>query len=188
VLTWYDERGRPHLALTPDEVPEAARVHVVVTSLGRGAEVALASEVTVADYTKETPTFSTIDLSKLDVDQPLDGEKLLAHHSVYVYSAEWCGFCKKVKAFLKEAHVPYIERDIERSPGAARELAAKAKAAGVQARGIPVTDIQGELIVGYDRPALEARLREVGLLGASEPARDEKKPAGPDGPRPLEQP
>jgi glutaredoxin len=79
--------------------------------------------------------------------------------SVVVYSATWCGYCKKAKAWLEQNHVPFIERDVEKAPGAQAELSAKLKAAGVPGGGIPVIDWGGTLVVGFDLPALQ-RLRD----------------------------
>ncbi|MDF1565846.1 MAG: glutaredoxin family protein [Deltaproteobacteria bacterium] len=163
VLTWYDARGRPHLASSIEEVPPFARERVVLSQLGGGAKVALADEVTVADFSGDEPTYSRVDLRELGGDRPLDGAALLKHQQVLVYSAVWCGFCKKVKAFLKENSVAYTERDIDEDPSAAAELAAKLKAAGQSSRGIPVTDIHGELIVGFKPQAIQARLAQVGI-------------------------
>ncbi|RMG16572.1 MAG: hypothetical protein D6729_10660 [Deltaproteobacteria bacterium] len=162
VYTWYDSRGRPHLATRIEEVPEERRDRVVVSRLGGGLEAAAESELVVGDFRQETPTFSKIDLSKLGATGHLDGAQLLKHHEVYVYSAEWCGFCKKVKAWLRARGIPFIERDIEKDPGAADELRAKALAAGISAGGIPVTDVHGELVRGFAPKALEAALARAG--------------------------
>ncbi len=162
IFTWYDPGGAAHLAGSIEEVPVAARTKVVVSRLGGGAAAALAESVTVADYSTSTPTYSTIDLAASGRGT-VEGLALLDHDAIYVYSAQWCGFCKKVKAFFHDNQVPFIERDVEKTPGAAQELASKLQAAGVKARGIPVTDIHGELIVGFDRAALEARLQAVGI-------------------------
>ena len=74
---------------------------------------------------------------------------------VVVYSASWCGFCKKVKSFLKQRRVPFTERDVEKDPGADAELQRKARAAGVRVSGVPVTDFMGELVMGFDQARLE---------------------------------
>jgi glutaredoxin-like YruB-family protein len=78
--------------------------------------------------------------------------------SVVVYTTAWCGYCKKMKSYLKKRGVDFIEKDIEKDPEAERELAQKAAAAHVDARGVPVTDIRGKLIVGFDTQAVDAAL------------------------------
>ncbi len=73
--------------------------------------------------------------------------------SVIIYSAVWCPWCHKTKEFLKENNIEFEERDIERSDGAAEEVVKKSGQ-----RGIPVTDVDGTIIVGFDKPALKKAL------------------------------
>src|SRR2546430_556441 len=74
---------------------------------------------------------------------------------IVLYGTSWCGFCKKARAWLVNRGVAFVERDIETEPGAAEELAGKAAAAGVVPRGVPVIDVRGQLILGFDVAALE---------------------------------
>ena len=76
---------------------------------------------------------------------------------VIVYSTAWCGYCRKAKAWLKKKGVDFTERDIEKDSGAADELARKAQAAGVKPGGVPVIDVKGTLVLGFD----EARLDQL---------------------------
>jgi glutaredoxin len=77
-----------------------------------------------------------------------------AYVPVTMYSAAWCGYCKKARKFLTDEGIPFEERDVERTPGAAAELAAKAAKAGVQTGGVPVFDVGGKLLQGFDAEAL----------------------------------
>ena len=90
--------------------------------------------------------------------------------SVVVYSAVWCGFCKKAKAWLTEHDVPFIERDVEKTPGAQDELAGKLKAAGVPGGGVPVIDWAGTIVMGFDVAAMERLLKEKPPSKAAPPA------------------
>ena len=63
-----------------------------------------------------------------------------------------------MKAFLKKKGVDFVEKDIERDPEAEKELAQKAAAAGVNPGGVPVTDVRGKLVVGFDTEGVEAAL------------------------------
>lgn len=78
--------------------------------------------------------------------------------NVVVYTTAWCGYCKKMKSYLKKRGVDFIEKDIEKDPEAERELAQKAAAAHIDARGVPVTDVRGKLVVGFDTEAVDAAL------------------------------
>lgn len=46
----------------------------------------------------------------------------LEGHDLAVYSAEWCGGCRRLKRFLDTLGVAYREVDIEADPTAARKL------------------------------------------------------------------
>ena len=79
--------------------------------------------------------------------------------SVTIYSAPWCAFCKTEKQYLEHLGVSYVVRDIEDDKGAMEELLEKS---GEQS--VPVTDIDGIIIRGFDRAKIDATLRDKGLL------------------------
>lgn len=80
---------------------------------------------------------------------------------VTVYSTSWCGFCQTEKQWLESLGVTFTSKDIEADKTAHDELMAKLDG---DFRGVPVTDIDGDIIVGFDRPALEESLRQKQLL------------------------
>ncbi|MBE2247950.1 MAG: hypothetical protein IAE78_00285 [Myxococcus sp.] len=80
-------------------------------------------------------------------------------NDVIVYTTSWCGYCRKAKAFLTARKVFFTEKDIEKDPEASKELAQKAAAAGVRPQGVPVIDVRGRLVLGFDQNALEGALR-----------------------------
>ena len=80
---------------------------------------------------------------------------------VTVYSTSWCAFCHTEMEWLKKLGVEYVAKDIEAEPAARDELLGKN---GGNFQGVPVTDINGELILGFDRPKLEDALRRNGLI------------------------
>ncbi len=77
---------------------------------------------------------------------------------VTVYGASWCGACKAAKQYLSRRKIPYAEFDIEKDERAARALAEKAARLGVSADRIPVIEVQGRLLIGFDEKRLEAVL------------------------------
>lgn len=81
--------------------------------------------------------------------------------AVTIYSTPWCAFCKTEKQWLDSLNVPYVSKDIEEDPNAKEELLAKMNG---QFQGVPTTDINGELIVGFDRPKLQAALEKNSLV------------------------
>lgn len=80
-------------------------------------------------------------------------------NNVTVYSAVWCGFCHAAKDYLDKIGVKYTDIDVEQTPTGADEAVAKSGQ-----RGIPVLDIGGDIIVGFDRPRIDAALSQHNLL------------------------
>ena len=72
---------------------------------------------------------------------------------VTVYSATWCAFCHAAKDYLDKIGVKYDDRDIEADPKYAEESVTKSGQ-----MGIPVLDIDGTIILGFDRPKIDAAL------------------------------
>jgi glutaredoxin len=66
-------------------------------------------------------------------------------HEVVVYTTSWCGWCRKTLAFLDKQGVSYDNRDIEADDDYRDELIEK-----TGATTIPVVEIDGEIIRGYD--------------------------------------
>jgi glutaredoxin len=62
-------------------------------------------------------------------------------------------FCGKLKEFLSQNGVPYTDRDVATDEQALEELSA------LGYMTTPVTTIDGEVVVGFDRTKLEALLQ-----------------------------
>jgi len=77
----------------------------------------------------------------------------MAEHKVKVYSTKTCPWCHKVKDFLKEKKVKFEDIDVGADQKAANEMVEKSGQMGV-----PVTDIDGTIIVGFDKDAIEKSL------------------------------
>lgn len=74
---------------------------------------------------------------------------------VIIYSADWCAFCHAAKEYLDKLGVKYDERDVESDPAFAQEAVDKSNQ-----MGIPVLDIQGDIIIGFDRPKIDESLKK----------------------------
>ena len=85
--------------------------------------------------------------------------------SAIIYGAEWCKPCHQAEAYLKSRGVKVVHKDIERDPGAAKEMQAKLAKAGLGAGSIPVIDLGGQLFKGFSPSALD---RAIGNLRKSE--------------------
>lgn len=78
---------------------------------------------------------------------------------VTVYSATWCAFCHAAKRYFDGLNVKYEDKDVESDMNNAKEAVEKSGQ-----MGIPVIDIDGTIIIGFDRPRIDAALREKKLI------------------------
>ncbi|MGK7393219.1 MAG: glutaredoxin domain-containing protein [Candidatus Cyclobacteriaceae bacterium M3_2C_046] len=66
--------------------------------------------------------------------------------SVTVYSTPTCSFCNSLKSYLRKKGIRFRDVDISRDSGMAQELVSRTGQTGV-----PQTDIDGQMVVGFDR-------------------------------------
>jgi len=78
-----------------------------------------------------------------------------------IYGTSWCGACRAARQYFTEKKIPFADKDIERDPAAARELADKASKLGIPTDRVPVIDVRGRLLLGFDRARIEALLGEA---------------------------
>jgi glutaredoxin-like YruB-family protein len=72
---------------------------------------------------------------------------------VKIYSTPTCPFCIRAKQFLKDNNVAFEDMDVSVNQAAAEEMIRKSGQMGV-----PVLDIDGELIVGFDKEKIKQAL------------------------------
>jgi glutaredoxin-like YruB-family protein len=77
-------------------------------------------------------------------------------HKIKVYSTPTCPWCEKVKDFLKDKDVKYTEVNVASDQEAAKEMVEKSGQMGV-----PVVEIDGKIIIGFDKTALEKSLSKA---------------------------
>ena len=176
VLTYAGDRGTFADGSKVDAVPEDSKGLVRVKLL-QGPE-APAGKVWVANLREpgEDGTFALSTVARADFEELALGQGLsskaelpegleppeqvpAATGDVVVYKTDWCGVCKKLESYLNKKGVQYEAKDIEKDRNAAAELAAKAKSAGIGWKGsVPVIEVGGDLVVGFDRRRLEKML------------------------------
>lgn len=83
---------------------------------------------------------------------------------VIIYSTTWCAFCKTEKQYLDSKGVKYTVKDVEEDKAAYEELMSKN---GGAFQGVPVTDIAGELVLGFDRRKIDELITAKGLVSAT---------------------
>ncbi len=73
-------------------------------------------------------------------------------HKVLVYSTEVCPWCHKAKDWLKENKIEFTDYDVGNDKTAAEEMISKSSQ-----RGVPVIDIDGKIIIGFN----EEKMKEL---------------------------
>lgn len=169
VFSYSTDGRRFETATSIDQIPAEARGAVVVTDLKLSPEARQSGRyVYVADLRqpRSDGTFPVAIASRYGFEAKLTGTSSTAKTSneVVMYSASWCGVCRKAKRLLEQWNVRYVEKDIEASRSAQEELAQKAAAAGIRPSGVPVIDVGGVLLQGLDEATLKSVLAERGFL------------------------
>lgn len=77
---------------------------------------------------------------------------------VTIYSATWCAFCHAAMQYMDKLGVKYEIKDVEEKRENAEEAVEKSGQ-----MGIPVIDIEGDIVVGFDRPKIDATLKAHNL-------------------------
>ncbi len=77
--------------------------------------------------------------------------------SVTIYSTTWCGFCHAEKQYLESKGIKFDDKDVEQDQDSYNELMEKIGGRD-NFRGVPVTDINGELVLGFDRAKINQLL------------------------------
>ena len=72
---------------------------------------------------------------------------------VKVFSTPTCPFCVTLKEFLKENEVEFEDLDVAENDKAREEMIEKSSQMGV-----PVIEIDGEVVVGFDQPKIKKLL------------------------------
>ena len=72
---------------------------------------------------------------------------------VKVYTTNSCPWCVKAKTYLKSKDIAFEELTVQEDMDARQEMVNKSRQMGV-----PVLDIDGTVIVGFDKPAIDTAL------------------------------
>jgi len=72
---------------------------------------------------------------------------------IKVYSTPTCPFCIRLKQFLNEHNIIFENIDVSSNQQAAEEMVEKSGQMGV-----PVLDVDGQIIVGFDQAKIKSAL------------------------------
>ena len=67
-------------------------------------------------------------------------------NQVTIYTTPTCIWCTRAKSYLRQNQISFVEKDVSRDREAANEMVAKSRQMGV-----PVLDINGNVIIGFDQ-------------------------------------
>ncbi|MEO6761464.1 MAG: glutaredoxin family protein [Candidatus Saccharimonadales bacterium] len=73
--------------------------------------------------------------------------------NITIYTASWCAFCHLAKEYLDKKGIKYTEKDVEKDIKFAEEAVDKSGQTG-----IPVLEIGDKIIVGFNRPEIDAAI------------------------------
>lgn len=79
-------------------------------------------------------------------------------HRVIVFTTPTCPWCQRAKSYLRSKSIPFKEVDVSRDQQAARDLVRRTGQLGV-----PVIEIDGRAVVGFDQRQVD---RLLGLVAA----------------------
>lgn len=188
LLTWVDEKGDFHVVQHPADVPEKARdaVRVVIAEPGFAGD---GDMVYVADLRTKLAdggyAVRSVPRSEWELIAQQRRDKTMiaaappvsasgggpappatvsptANLSVVVYGASWCEACRSAVRYLRQRGVKVIEKDIEADESAKAEMQRKLAAAHLRDRGsIPVIDVRGRILLGFDERELDRALRST---------------------------
>jgi glutaredoxin len=173
----YDSPDGPKVASRVDEVPSEARGAVRVQDPTSPPEARDPSWVFIADLSTKakggTYTVKAVRRDdyekqrialrpKIEAPEPAGAQDPSAAPSagsqaaappgtrVIMYATKHCPVCVKARRWLLDQGIPYVERDVEEDAAAAADLSAKGRAQGVPTSGVPVFEVDGKLVPGFD--------------------------------------
>ncbi|MPQ42355.1 glutaredoxin family protein [Clostridium tarantellae] len=74
---------------------------------------------------------------------------------IKVYTTNSCPWCVKAKQYLEKKQIPFTELNVQSDMAAREEMVKKSKQMGV-----PVLDVNGTVIVGFNKDAIDNALNK----------------------------
>jgi glutaredoxin len=129
IYRWTDAQGKVHYSDSPPPEAKAKQIKIKINSIEGPAVVSTMRDAPAA--------------------KPKDRVK--------IFTAVWCGYCKKAKAHLTRRGVPFEEVDIEAGERGRSEFAR------IGGRGVPVILVGNQRMDGFDAQGLDAMLAAAGF-------------------------
>lgn len=74
-------------------------------------------------------------------------------NKITIYTTPYCAYCKMAKEYFKSKDVQYEEYDVMSDVAKREEMVKKSGQLGV-----PVIDINGKIVIGFDKPKINQLL------------------------------
>lgn len=139
IYKWVDAQGKTHFS---DELPPNGKARTVTVD-----ENTISGSGAAAKRLAETS-------AKNSAARPAEAR---ARTKVVIYTASWCGYCRKAISLLKQRGVPYSEYDIETSSQGSRDYAR------LSGQGVPILLIGRDRVDGFDVGQINSLLDAAGL-------------------------
>jgi glutaredoxin len=129
IYRWTDAQGKVHYSDSPPPEAKAKQVKIKINSI---------EGLAVVSTVRDAPAAKQKDRVK-------------------IFTAVWCGYCKKAKAHLAGRGVSFEEIDVEASERGRSEFAR------IGGRGVPVILVGNQRMDGFDAQGLDAMLAAAGF-------------------------
>ena len=73
--------------------------------------------------------------------------------NIKIYTTPTCAFCKMAKDYFKSKNLEYTEYDVSKDIPKQKEMIEKTGQFGV-----PVIDVNGKIVIGFDKPKINEYL------------------------------
>lgn len=158
LLFVYKGADGPEMTEAIAEIPQSARVAVQVIDQNLSpAQRGAGQFVQIFDLRAPGPDggYPGRLIPRAGLEAALaEAQTIPKQQQIIMYSTAWCGVCRKASAFMAKEGLAFVEKDIEKDKAAAKEYAAKMKAAGKPGGGVPVFDVGGQILSGFDQATL----------------------------------
>jgi glutaredoxin len=134
VYKWTDKDAKVHYGDRPPADSKTEQVKVPVQSFGGPAEV---------DYVSI-------------LRRPIKSDARQTRADVIIYSAAWCGPCKRAKAWMASQNIPFADYDVETSEQGKKDFAA------MGGRGVPMILVGEQRMTGFSAGGLKTLLTKAG--------------------------
>ncbi len=171
IFSYFDKDGNFKDVQNIDDIPLEYRKQVIVFDLSLPPEKRMAHKVIyLADLTQPDSNgrYRYTVASRYEFESSLkefgqvalsSGADRSVTNGITIYTTSWCGVCAQLRKYLKSRGINFVEKDIEKDSSAQQEMLRKLRAKGMRGSGVPVIDINGEIIVGFNKELLDSKLK-----------------------------